>query len=289
MELDDHVTIPTPEGTDVVLVVAGLGSRALATMVDVVIQGAVFYALFTLAAFIVGLSGSAMAADSDSEAIVVALVAIIVFLLLFGYHVAFEVLGAGRSPGKRTMGLRVVDERGGPVRFRASAIRNLVRIADLLPGVYGIGMVTIVLHPRSQRLGDIAAGTLVVRDRRSVTPTPLAAPAMLHGHTPYPPAGWVPSCPDRGAPVGWTPTSWAGPGRVAGAQGPLWDLSAVSDAEADVVRQFLLRRWKLRSDARAHLAAGLVDRIAPRIPGVAPGTPPEWLLEHVALSLDARR
>ncbi len=287
MELDGHVTIPTPEGTDVVLVVAGLGSRALATMVDVVIQGAVFYALFTLVALAVGITGSGIAADSDSEAVVVALVAIMTFVVLFGYHVAFEVLGAGRSPGKRTMGLRVVDEQGGPVRFRASAIRNLVRIADLLPGLYGIGMVTIVLHPRSQRLGDIAAGTLVVRDRRAVTPTPLAAPAILHGHTPYPPAGWVPSRPGGGAPLGWSAGS--GPGGAAGAGGPLWDLSAVSDAEADVVRQFLMRRWKLRADARAHLAAGLVERIAPRIPGVAPGTPSEWLLEHVALSLDARR
>jgi hypothetical protein len=198
------------------------------------------------------------------------------------------------------MGLRVVDERGAPVRFRASAVRNLVRLADLQPLIlHGVGMVTMILHPRSQRLGDIAAGTLVIRDRRAVTPTPLAAPVMVHGvhnlgqihngqtihtvhtvhdRTPYPPPGWGPVRPGR------IPR----PSPNAGG-GPLWDLSAVSDAEADVVRQFLMRRWTLRSDARAHLAARLVERIAPRIPGVAPGAPAEWLLEHVALSLDARR
>jgi uncharacterized RDD family membrane protein YckC len=240
----------------------------------------VLYACIIVAGIIAAGAGTSFGGGaSDAEAVAVAFLAVAAFVVLFGYHVLFEVLGSGRTPGKRTLGLRVVDERGGPIRFRASAIRNLVRLADLQPIFsYGVGMTAIVLHPRSQRLGDVAAGTLVIRDRRSVTPTPLAALALVHAQTPYPPTGWGPF---RHRPP-------AAPSAPAGV-GPLWDLSAVSDAEADVVRQFLMRRWTLRHDARQHLATGLASRIAPRIPGLTPGAPPEWLLENLALALDARR
>ena len=77
----------------------------------------------------------------------------------------FEVLGGGRTPGKRWTGLRVVRSGGRRSRFTRSAMRNILRLIDILPGFYGVGMAVIFVTPHNQRLGDLAAGTLVVRDR----------------------------------------------------------------------------------------------------------------------------
>jgi uncharacterized RDD family membrane protein YckC len=95
------------------------------------------------------------------------------FLLFVGYDVAFEVLASGRTPGKRLTGLRVVLENGGPVTFPASAVRNVLRLIDLLPGTYLVGIASILVSSRNQRLGDHAAGTLVVRDRKALPAEPL--------------------------------------------------------------------------------------------------------------------
>ena len=87
--------------------------------------------------------------------------------VLFGwsYFILLEWLWNGQTLGKRLFGLRVINEDGSPARFIAVFVRNLVRVADFLPGLYGFGLVSIVLSSRSQRLGDLAAGTYVVRAR----------------------------------------------------------------------------------------------------------------------------
>jgi hypothetical protein len=88
-----------------------------------------------------------------------------VFLLVFAYFVLFEWLGGGQTPGKKIMGLRVMYEDGRPVDFAASAIRNVLRLADFLPAVYGLGVTVMFISPKSQRLGDLAGGTIVVIER----------------------------------------------------------------------------------------------------------------------------
>src|SRR5206468_11279553 len=98
------------------------------------------------------------------------------FLVYFGYDVAFETLASGRTPGKRAAGLRVVRLGGEPVGFVASAVRNLGRLVDMQPGLlYAVGAATILFSRHNQRLGDLAAGTLVVRERRA--PLPFTRPA----------------------------------------------------------------------------------------------------------------
>jgi RDD family len=87
------------------------------------------------------------------------------FLMIFYYDVLFEVLGGGRTPGKRLNGLRVVRGGGRPVTLVRSALRNILRLIDILPGVYAIGMTVMFISPRNQRVGDLAAGTYVIRDR----------------------------------------------------------------------------------------------------------------------------
>ena len=92
-----------------------------------------------------------------------------------GYQVVFEVLGGGRTLGKRAAGLRVVTDGGAPVGLRASLIRNVMRLIEGLPLFYLPAMISVLATRNNQRLGDLAAGTLVVREPRQATPAPGAA------------------------------------------------------------------------------------------------------------------
>ena len=153
MRYDDTVTIATPEGVDLELTLAGAGSRFVSALVDLGIQAVL--AIATVAA--VGrIGGFGQAA-----------VALVTTLVVLGYDIFFEVLASGRTPGKRLNGMRVVRSGGEPVGFLTSAIRNVLRLVDFLPFAYVIGATAILATRKNQRLGDLAAGTLVVRDRAS--------------------------------------------------------------------------------------------------------------------------
>jgi hypothetical protein len=93
----------------------------------------------------------------------------LLFIFFWGYYILFEIFWNGQTPGKRWSGLRVIRNDGTPVTLSESIIRNLVRIIDLLPAAYGIGVITMFLDKKSRRLGDLAAGTLVVHDRTPIT------------------------------------------------------------------------------------------------------------------------
>jgi uncharacterized RDD family membrane protein YckC len=157
--LDDRVTIATPEGIELELVLAGVGSRFAASLVDVAVQLGSIFAL----AVVLGPLGS--------NGFVVAVFLVAVFLILFGYDIALETWNRGRSIGKLAAGLRVVRVGGDPEGFLTAAVRNFLRIVDFLPAFYVVGVIAILVTGRNQRLGDLAAGTLVVRERRpAVTP-----------------------------------------------------------------------------------------------------------------------
>jgi uncharacterized RDD family membrane protein YckC len=160
--LDTSQSVPTPEGVDLSLVPAGLLPRASAFVVDLFIRLVLVGAL----ALLLGLLGR----------FGMGLLLLVVFLVEWFYPVAFEVLGNGATPGKRMLGLQVVESDGRPVGFAASVIRNLLRSADFLPFGFGAGLLCMLFHPRFQRLGDLAAGTLVVW-----APAPLAAPVLPAG------------------------------------------------------------------------------------------------------------
>ncbi len=142
------------------LPLASLGSRALAQLVDLLVVA--LACVLILAVFTLSLPALT---DAVRDAVAVALV-IAIFLLFWGYFVACELLLQGQSPGKRLLGLRVVGRGGGAVDPLSSMIRNLLRYADFLPGMYGVGVISMLLSPRSQRVGDLAAGTVVVREAR---------------------------------------------------------------------------------------------------------------------------
>lgn len=251
MELEDKVTITTAEGVTIELPLAGIGSRAIAALADQAIK--VLLTIGVIAALGGGtelfdaFDGPADREGSFFVALAVAFVAI--FLVNFGYDVAFETLASGRTPGKRWTGLRVVRNGGGPVTFGSSAVRNLVRIVDSLPGAYAIGLIAVIVSSKNQRLGDMAAGTLVVRERTA--PIPTAAPP------------------------------WEIPRAMAEAP-PAMDVSAVTGEELATIRSFLERRSSLTPNARSKLAWELSERLKPRVGGTSGNEHPEVFLEQIA-------
>ena len=106
--------------------------------------------------------------------VTISLVVLAIFLLIWGYHIFFEFLWNGQTPGKRVAGIRVLTTRGEPVTFVHVLVRNLLRIVDFLPSSYMLGAVCILVTRRSQRLGDLAAGTIVVHERFDALPRTLA-------------------------------------------------------------------------------------------------------------------
>jgi uncharacterized RDD family membrane protein YckC len=238
---EDRVTISTPEGLEITMPLAGLASRFIARIVDHAIQ----LALGGVAALV----ALGLGPDGAAGLVVLSLTG---FAITFGYDVLFEVLAGGRTPGKRLGGLRVVTALGGPITFRTSAIRNLLRLVDFLPAAYATGATLIVATRRNQRLGDLAAGTLVVRLPREA-PAPAAA------------------FPDDGEDLAY------------------WDVSGVSADEAAAVRRFLERRASLTPQARRHLASQLAGRLAPRVAGAPDDLEPEPFLERLSAAKAARR
>jgi uncharacterized RDD family membrane protein YckC len=228
---EDRMSIATPEGVEVELTLAGIGSRFIAAGMDFSIQILVLTALATL----LRPAGDAGFAVFTSLA----------FALIFFYDVLFEVLGRGKTPGKRASGLRVVGPGGRPIALVRSAVRNLLRIIDILPGFYLVGMVVIFITQRNQRIGDLVAGTYVVRDR--------------HGSRGEEPPAELPRI-DLGAAA-------------------TWDVSAVSAEDVATVRSFLERRSALQPDARRTLARELASRLRPRVGGASPSTGDEHFLE----------
>ncbi|WP_158155587.1 RDD family protein [Pseudomonas sp.] len=146
--VDTRYQIETPEGIDLNLRPAGLVVRSLAFAIDLGLRGLLLGGLFMLLVWL-GRLGMGLAA-------------ILLFLVNWWYMVLFEVLNQGRSPGKQLMGLRVVADDGTPVGWSASLLRNLLRFADMLPFGYCLGAISCLQHPGFKRLGDLAAGTLVV-------------------------------------------------------------------------------------------------------------------------------
>ena len=237
--------IETPEGVTLTVPLAGVGSRFVGATIDSLIQ----FGLLGAGAVVFLYWGAAGAASEGAFALVA-------FLVFFVYDVAFEVLAGGRTPGKRWTGLRVVRAGGQPVGFVASAIRNLLRPIDFLPSLYLVGIASVLVTKRNQRLGDLAAGTVVARAPRRAQPAP------------------------------FRPAQQAAP--VTAAAYTAWDVSAVTAEEVGTVRAFLERRHSLELGARNQIAATMAERLRPRVAG-APDLSDEAFLEQLVLVKGARQ
>jgi uncharacterized RDD family membrane protein YckC len=234
MEYEDHRTISTPEGVQFALPLAGIGSRFMALLIDSLIE-IVLLAAAVIAAYAIG---------GELAALIVGLCGVLVAYV--GYHVVMEVFGGGRTVGKRATGLRVVSDGGAQVGLRASLIRNFLRLLEGVATSYIPAMICVLATRNNQRLGDLAAGTLVVRDQ------PVASVV-------------APSAP------------FVAPERFAN-----WDVTGIGEPQAAAVRAFLERRCALRPGARRALAAQLAGQLRPLVAGVRPGLDDESFLEHLA-------
>ena len=179
--LSQTVDVETPELVVFSYTIAGVGSRALAAVIDSLI------CIATIILIMIGLAISstrraAGATPGVFDAWAAAIFVLAVFCVIWGYYVLFEGLADGQTPGKRLLRLRVVRDGGYSVTFGASAVRNLVRLVDIQPiPSYAVGIVTIMFSKSGKRLGDIVAGTIVVREAlvREIAPpsTPVSASA----------------------------------------------------------------------------------------------------------------
>lgn len=237
MEYEDRLTVATPEGVELDLSLAGLGSRFIAMVADLLLK-----------AVIIGL-GAIVLAALGGGGVATAVFIVFAFVVFWIYDVLFEVLGAGRTPGKRWTSLRVVGEGGAPVGLRESLLRNLLRLVDGPVSVYLAGPIAILLTARNQRLGDLVAGTLVLRERRS-------AVRISHGSHLPPNAN-----PEARA---------------------AYDVSSVSASDLSTVRAFLERRGALESTARAALAEDLAQRLGGKVAGAPEHLGAEAFLEWLA-------
>jgi uncharacterized RDD family membrane protein YckC len=235
MVFEDRLTIETPEGVPLELTLAGIGSRFTSALLDYLFQTIILVALLLVLSYGAGF-------DPGASGVAAAVWALGFFAVFWGYDVAFEVLNSGRTPGKAMNGLRVVRESGAPVTFGTSAVRNVLRIIDLLPGMYLVGMTSIVVTRRNQRLGDLAAGTLVVREPRRLPPEVLVSPSV---------------------------------------QAPAWDTSAIGQEDLDAVASFLARRSDLAAGARIQIAAELAGRLRPKVGGAIASEGDEMFLERL--------
>jgi uncharacterized RDD family membrane protein YckC len=163
----DQLNIDTPELVSIEFPLAGIGSRFIAILVDHLILGAAVIALIFLAAFILP-ALNLMGPKSASWGIGIFL--LILFLLFWGYFALSEAFNNGRTLGKRVAKIRVIHQSGRGINFAEALARNLVRVIDYLPGFYGIGIAAMFMSRQSQRLGDMVAGTLVVREREVEAP-----------------------------------------------------------------------------------------------------------------------
>ncbi len=170
--MDEQLTISTPEQVSFHYEMAGIGSRFVASLLDHLILGTAL--LLVICAFSALSTASLLASASGDDSglaginLIRAVVVVVIFLIFWGYFVLFELVWHGQTPGKRAGRLRVIRRDGQPVHAGEVMVRNLVRIVDFLPGFYGIGLVTMFIDKDARRLGDLAAGTIVVREGEQI-------------------------------------------------------------------------------------------------------------------------
>ncbi|MBA4121218.1 MAG: RDD family protein [Acidobacteria bacterium] len=237
IETEEILIIETPERVQLAFALASIGNRFLAVAIDHFIQ---YFAIFVVAWAFISLLGIKDFASEESPVQffqempkwTVAVLIIVLFLIFSGYFVLFEWLWNGQTPGKRLLKLRVIREDGRPITLWEALARNLLRIFDAVPGfvlpVYSVGLITIFMNKRDQRIGDMFAGTVVIRERTDEAPTFQETFS--------------------------NPVSDAAFRRVQTRTNFQADVNSITESEIGVVENFLRRRWDLTERQRLWMA-----------------------------------
>ena len=245
----DNLVIDTPEQIPLEFPLAGIGSRFLALALDTLFQSAASVALVA-SALAIGVKSH----NIPSHGVwTLAFLVLLWFILQTGYFALFEAIWNGQTPGKRLTHLRVIQDSGRPITVYEAVARNLLRIVDSVPGLYGVAIVSALLSAKSKRLGDYVAGTVVVHEKPPVLETG----------------------------VRWDLAASAGSSR--------YDVSRLAPEEFQLIEAFLLRRNQLAADVRAETGRKIMQRLSARLEFSPEDTRnPEALLETLATAYRAR-
>ena len=262
---DTDLVVSTPERVSFEYQVAGLGTRGIAQILDLLIVTGLMISVGFLAA------GAAGFTQSSTLAILV--FAFGAFFVVFGYFWASEALFSGQTLGKRAFRLRVVGDRGEPLTWMQAGIRNVVRIVDFLPYGYGVGVVVLFANGRGKRLGDLAAGTIVVKDSDHVALWQL-------GRSPsYPPP---PSAPPSAPPLPSAPPPPPAPSLFAPASPGELLLRRIDPDLRRFVSSYARRRSQISLDTRAQLASTVQASLRTALPDLFAQRGPLAVLDHLA-------
>ncbi len=228
------VTVETPEHFELEFKLAGIGTRFLAFLLDRIIQFGVILALLVMLSVFLALT---FRVDPSAEILrrlegsigqwILGIAILVYGIIVIGYFILFEYFWSGCTPGKRWQDIRVIRKDGRPISFLDSAVRNILRFFDILFEIYPVGLVVMFIDFKNRRLGDLAAGTLVIVDREVKRPT----------------RGKVPNLSDESDP------------------NMRLIVSAMNPEDYRLLSRFLARRESFEADHRLSLAEDIRDRI----------------------------
>ena len=251
IETEETLIIETPERVPLAFALASIGNRFIAVAIDHAIQYVSIALIALLFLFAAGLLSGGAESVIDSVGVntpkwIVAVLIIVVFVLFSGYFAFFEWWWDGQTPGKRLMKLRVIREDGRPITLWEAIARNLLRIFDAIPGfvipIYSVGLIVVFLNSRDQRVGDMFAGTVVIRERTDEAPT--------------------------FAETFSNPVADAAFRRVQPRTAFDANITSIGEKEIEIIESFLRRRWDLTERQRIwmawRIALPIMFRLKPR-------------------------
>ena len=271
----DQLNIETPEQVDLHFPIAGIGSRFIAVLLDMIFlflgYGLFWLIIYWIAQFDTGAHSAKESSDTATKWVAAGLI-LIHFLMFWGYFALFEAFWHGQTPGKRLMKLRVLKDSGRSITLFESLARNLVRVVDYLPGMYLVGVISMLCNRQNKRLGDFVAGTIVVHERME------EQPLMSHISRKFTSSIY----PEQAVTTRWMPKAqeeWS-----AGEAGLPGDAVArLQASDLHVIEAFFSRALDLSVERREQLGTRLADQMSEKMKFPRPeGIRPERLLELIA-------
>jgi uncharacterized RDD family membrane protein YckC len=268
---DTDLIVATPERVSFDFQIAGLGTRAIAQVIDLLIV--------VLVEVAIAFFGFGAGAVSNSGTVMGLVLIVFTFVNVFGYFWVSEALWSGQTIGKKAFRLRAVGDRGEPLTFMQAGIRNIVRIVDFLPYGYGVGMIVLFANGKGKRLGDLAAGTIVVKDSDHVRLWQLAGGAIPRSTSAVPPPPDAPPSappPPPGVRVNLPPSPYV-PASAAELT-----LRRLEPELRRFVTSYARRRPQLTLDLRVQLAGAVQGSLRTAMPDVFAQQGPLATLDYLA-------
>ncbi len=267
----DQLNIETPEQVELRFPIAGIGSRFLAVLTDSLIQGAaVFLMIFCFILIVSAVPRGTAAAGASATAgkWIVATIFLFFFLLYWGYYSLFEAVWNGQTPGKRLLKIRVIKDSGRQITLFEALARNLLRVVDMLPSFYLIGVISMLCNKEQKRLGDFVAGTIVVHERSD------EQPLMTHNSRTFTSALY--------------PQPHETEREPSGVSLPADGVARLDAGDLNVIDTFFSRALDLDLDKRAEIAGRIAERMSSKMQVPLPSdVAPERVLESIAHAMRA--